>query len=207
MPILHQYQDKSGYYARTVIQNNIITFQLTSAGARRLLEAGIKAGAKFRRALLFGIYRSGDAFTHGTGPGVIEPSGVEQMELDFASDPEPQTIFPRCSSCSSLNVLYLVEIQGDQRHALGLFCPLCREKSRSIIDMSIPLPFVTRAIFERLLQMKAVLELDTDAAAFKGHLDRAFQEKWNELLERKIRARDPKQEALFDTEKKQRKLI
>jgi hypothetical protein len=207
MPIFHQYNDKSGWFVRTSIQNAIITFQLTAAGANRLLEAGIKDGARFRRAVLFDLYRSGDAFTHGTGPGVIEPYEKEQLELDFSNDPEPESIFPRCSSCGSLADLHLVEIKQESKHYAALYCPLCRGKSSRLIDASIPLQFVSKAIFERILGLKGITELDKNASEYSALLDKAFNDRWDELLRRKLTSRKDQQEALFEPEGKQKKLL
>jgi len=206
VPILHQYHDRLGWYVRTVIDKAIITFQLTSVGARRLLEAGGKNGTRFRRALLFELYRSGDAYTHGTGPGVIEPYKKGQLEIDFSNDPEPETIFPRCSSCGSLSDLHLVEIAKEKRHYAGLYCSECRKKSGDLIDTSIPLPVITRGILARVLELKGISELDRSAVAYKESLDSAFNEKWDELLKKKRQTKHPTQGVLIGAEEKQRKL-
>jgi len=207
MPILHKYQDKSGWFVRTAIQNAIITFQLTATGAKRLLEAGVKDGSRFRRAILFGLYRTGDAYTHGTGPGVIEPYKRGQLEIDFSNDPEPETIFPRCSSCGSLSDLHFVEIAKEKRHYAGLYCSECRKKSGELIDTSIPLPVVTRGVLAKVLELKGISELDESATTFRKSLDKAFNEKWDRLTARKIQDRKGSQEALFKTDTKQKKLI
>ena len=207
MPILHRYQDKSGYFVRTAIHKIIVTFQLTAYGAQRLLEAGVKAENKFRRAQLYELYRSGDAYTHGSGPGKIESFSVEQLDLDFSNDPEPETIFPKCASCSSMDDLHLAEIKDNQQHSVGLYCPSCRGKLSHIIDTSIPIWLVTKSVFEKILEKKSIQEIDANAALFKSFLDRAFQEKWDLLLNQKMRGKDVKQETLFKSEEKQRKLI
>jgi hypothetical protein len=206
MPILHQYQDKTGWFIRTAIQNAIITFQLTAAGAKRLLESGIKDGARFRRAILFALYRSGDAYTHGTGPGIIEPYKKGQLEIDFSNDPEPETIFPRCSSCGSLSDLHFVDITKENRHYAGLYCSECRKQSGGLIDTSIPLPVVTRGILARVLELKGISELDRSALAYKESLDSAFNEKWDELLKKKRQTKHLTQGVLIGAEEKQRKL-
>ena len=72
MPVLHKYKDRPDYYILTRIKDNIITFQLTDDGQRRLQGKGIRTGDKFPRALLLDLYRSGQAFTQGTGPGEKE---------------------------------------------------------------------------------------------------------------------------------------
>jgi hypothetical protein len=206
MPTLHRYQNKSGWFVRTKIENSIITFQLTEVGAERLLDAEIKDGDRFRRALLFDLYRTGDAYTHGTGPGAIEPYKKGQLEIDFTNDPQPETIFPRCSSCGSMSDLHFVEIAKEKRRYAGLYCPVCRKKNANLIDTSIPLPLVTRAVLVKMLELKGIKELDKSAAAFKGSLDSDFNEKWDELLKKKIQTKQVKQGVLIGVEEKQRKL-
>ena len=103
MPVLHKYKDREKYYVLTSISGNIVTFQLTAEGHEKLLKSGIKNEERFGRALLFDLYRTGDAFTHGIGPGKIEGADKRQLVFDFPDDPEPGSIFPSCSVCNSIN--------------------------------------------------------------------------------------------------------
>jgi hypothetical protein len=207
MPILHQYHDKSGWYVRTVIDKAIITFQLTSAGARRLLEAGGKNGRRFRRATLFELFRSGDAFTHGTGPGVIEAQEKGQIELDFTNDPEPESIFPRCSLCGSLNDLHLIELGQEIVGSAAIYCLQCRKRNAMKIDTSIPLRFINRGVFEKLLEYRDIKILDNSAITFRESLEKAFIEKWDKLAETKIQRKKATQTALFEKDERQKRLI
>ena len=207
MPILHQYHDKSGWYVRTIIDKAIITFQLTSAGARRLLEAGGKNGRRFRRATLFELFRSGDAFTHGTGPGVIKAQEKGQIELDFTNDPEPESIFPRCSLCGSLDDLHLVELCQEITGSAAIYCPQCRKRSVMRIDTSIPIRFVNRGVLEKLLEYKGIVLLDASVTAFRDSLAKAFKEKWDKFAETKIQRKKATQTALFEKDERQKKLI
>ena len=207
MPILHQYQDRSGWYVRTVIDKAIVTFQLTSAGARRLLEAGGKNGRRFRRATLFELYRSGEAFTHGTGPGVIDPQGKGQIELDFTNDPEPETIFPRCSLCGSLDDLHVIELCQEIADSAAIYCLQCRKRSALSIDTSIPLRFVNRGVLEKLLEYKGIVLLDASLTAFRESLGKAFMEKWDKFAETKIQRKKAAQPALFEKDERQKRLI
>jgi len=207
MPVLHEYRDKVGYYVLTSIEGNIITFQLTSNGAKKLLAAGIKVGDRFRRAYLYKLWLTGDAFTQRTGPGQIESGRRSQKELDFAKDREPETLFPRCSICRSMEDLHLVEIgEGDKRSG-SLYCALCRKKNAMDIDTSIPVQFVTKGVFEKLLELKNLKGIDEAASNFKKLLDKAFQEKWSDLLEKRIRDKAIEQKVLFAKEEGQRKLV
>ena len=205
MPVLHKYKDKDEHYVLTSIKGNIVTFQLTAQGQKKLLSAGILPGKTFVRGLLLDLYRSGDAYTHGAGPGkeMIEVD-PRQMELDFSHDPEPESMFPSCGNCSSVGDLHLVEeIKGKERYAT-ILCANCRIRKSATIDTSIPLPFVTRGILNRLLEMKNIGKIDSSVSAYKELLDKEFQSKWDSLAKRK----PGKQEKLFDRgDKNQVKLI
>jgi hypothetical protein len=82
MPVLNKYKGKEKYYVLTSISGKIVTFQLTNEGHLKLLEAGINNEERFGRALLFDLYRTGDAFTHGAGPGKLEGTDKRQLALD-----------------------------------------------------------------------------------------------------------------------------
>ena len=205
MPVLHKYKDKNEHYVLTGIKGNIITFQLTTEGERRLQSVGILTGKTFQRALLMDLYRSGDAYTHGTGAGKgmlkIDP---RQMGLDFSHDPEPESMFPSCGSCSSVGDLHLVEEIKGKEHYGVILCADCRFKKSDKIDTSIPLPLVTRGILNRLLTMKNIEKIDSSVSAYQELLNAAFQAKWDALAKKK----PAKQEKLFDErDKKQRGLI
>ena len=208
MPVLHKYKDKDERYVLTSIKGNIVTFQLTVEGQKKLLSAGIIAGRTFERGLLLDLYRSGDAYTHGTGPGkeMIEVD-LRQMELDFSHDPEPESMFPSCGNCSSVGDLHLVEeVKGKDHHAV-ILCAECRIRKSVTIDTSIPLPFVTRGILNRLLEMKNIGKIDSSVSAYKELLDKEFQGKWDALAKIKKSGKG-KQKSLFDkTDEKQKKLI
>jgi len=207
MPILHKYQDKIGWFVRTAIGDSIITFQLTEAGTMRLLEAGIKDGVRFRRAILFDLWKRGDAYTHGTGPGTIAPIVEGQFELDFSNDPEQDTIFSGCSICGSLDELHLVEVRKEADHYLGLYCSDCRNKNGLTIDTSIPLAIVTRGVLEKVKNIKGIAILDRSGLALQKSIEKSFNDKWDKLLKQKILVRAKIQRTLLDVDDKQKKLI
>src|SRR4030042_2112917 len=150
MPVLHKYKDREKYYVLTSISGKIVTFQLTAEGHEKLLESGIKNEERFGRALLFDLYRTGDAFTHGAGPGKLEGTDKRQLALDFADDRGPGSIFPLCSVCSSINDLHLVEV-NDKEHFAGIYCREGRKIRSATINTSIPLPLINRGLLNRVL--------------------------------------------------------
>jgi hypothetical protein len=107
MPRLQKYRNRNACYVLTAIRGTVITFQLTLEGEMKLTAAGIACGQKFHRALLLDLYRTGDAYTGGSG--VDDPALVAagQLEMDFANDPDPETAFPACDVCRSVNDLHL----------------------------------------------------------------------------------------------------
>ena len=140
MPVLHKYKNRNEYYILTMIGKAVATFHLKPEGYRKLAAAGIKKGATFPRALLLDLYRVGDAYTHEPASGDAESKQPKlQLKLDFPDDPEPASLFPHCSACSSVDDLHVVEIKQPE-HIAAILCASCRAKK--IIDSSIPLELV-----------------------------------------------------------------
>jgi len=183
MPVLHKYKDKGDYYVLTSIGNKIVTFHLSSEGHKKLKEAGINNGDKFGRGLLLDLYRTGDAHTGGSGPGeLVSQTNKRQPPLpfpDLPDDPEPESLFPGCSACSSLDDLHLVEVKEPGRIAT-ILCPACRNKK--IVDSSIPLPLVTRHILSRILQIKDIQKVDKSVSDYQKFLDAEFESKWETFI-------------------------
>ena len=44
MPVMHMYKDKPGWFILTNLGGNIVTFQLTEGGQKKLAAHGIAAG-------------------------------------------------------------------------------------------------------------------------------------------------------------------
>jgi hypothetical protein len=192
MPVLRKYKDRDDYYILTKIQGNIITFQLTHEGQRRLQNVGVSSGQQFTRALLLDLYRSGEVFTHGTGPGEIIDE--RQMVLDFSDDPDSEKMFPSCASCSSLQDLHLVEVKAKD-HLASILCDECRAKKIATFDTSIPLTLVSRAILNRFIAIKEIKKIDASVTAYKELLDAEFESKWDAYRRGK-----PEQALLIDTD-------
>jgi len=196
MPVLHQYKGKEEFYILTAINGAIVTFQLNHEGRQRLKGAGIEPGDKFGRALLLDIYRSGDAFTHGTGAGTtVEEIDEGQMIFDFSNDPEPESLFPTCGECSSLNDLHLVELK-ETEPAATILCASCRIKNSSGIDTSIPLPLASRSVLNRLFAMKNIHKLHKSVMTYQNLLDAQFVNRWETVARSK---KQVQQTALFDS--------
>jgi len=206
MPVLHKYKDREKYYVLTSISGKIVTFQLTAEGHGKLLKSGIKNEERFGRALLFDLYRTGDAFTHGAGPGKLEGTDKRQLALDFADDPEPESIFPSCSVCNSINDLHLVEVK-DKDHFAGIYCSECRKIRSATINTSIPLPLINRGLLSRVLEMNNIQKTDKSLTEYRKLLDTEFINRWEEIAKTNTSKQAKKQDQLFNFEDDQGKLL
>jgi hypothetical protein len=207
MPVLHRYKERHEHYVLTSIKEAIMTFQLTKEGEGKLRSAGVTAGQPFGRALLLDLYRSGDAYTHGSGPGkVVIKVDPRQMAFDFLNDPEPESLFPSCAVCTSPFDLHLVEIRNGHYFA-SILCPNCRKDNHYEIDSSIPLPLVTKGIFNRFLTIKGIEKMDSSVLSYKDLLNAEFQSKWDAIPKR-ARRKSIRQGKLFELkDNKQSNLI
>ena len=180
MPVLHKYKDKPGYYILTSIKGNIITFHLTPEGHSKILKAGVTPKQPFGRAILLDLYRSGEVFTYGSGPGEVIGVVIDecQTELDFSNDPDSEKMFPSCASCPSIQDLHLVEVIAKD-HLASILCGECRSKKVDTFDTSIPLTLVSRAILNRFIAMKGIKKIDASVTAYKELLDAEFESKWD----------------------------
>jgi len=203
MPVLHKYMDQKGHYILTSIKERIITFQLTKEGEARLIDSGVETSQTFGRALLLDLIRSGDAFTQGTGPGMIDiENDKRQLEFDFSDDPDPESMFPYCQDCSSLNDLHFVEIKGAKTQG-SILCPNCRSKKSAAIDVSIPLFLLSRSLLNRLFSQKKFDKLDDSVIAYQELLNIEFESKWEAFIKSKS-----SQQRLFEKDdEKQSKLF
>lgn len=206
MPVLHKYKDKEKYYVLTSIDGNIVTFQLTDDGHKKLLDAGINNEDRFGRALLFDLYRTGDAFTHGAGPEKIEGVDRRQLIFDFPDDPEPESIFPSCSVCNSINDLHLVEVK-DKEHFAGIYCSDCRKIRSATVNTSVPLPLITRGLLSRVLEMNSIQKTDKSLTEYRKLLDTEFVNRWEEIAKTKSVKKSQSQNRLFYSEDDQGSLL
>jgi len=192
MPRLHKYRERNACYVLTAIRGAVITYQLTPDGECKLTAAGIAPGQQFQRALLLDLYRTGDAFTHGSG---VDDPLASQMEMDFANDPDPETAFPACDVCRSVNDLHLTLTGSAEDLVAQLQCAACRTIPAARPDTSIPVVLLSRPILSRLFQMKPVTQKGKNVTQFEELLRTEFESKWEALRKRRSAA----QTSLFDT--------
>jgi hypothetical protein len=195
MPTLHQYRNRNACYVLTSIHGTVVTFQLTAEGERKLLAADVTPGSKFPRALLLDLYRAGDAFTGGTGVGEPIQQPLNQLELDFPQDLDPETAFPGCEDCGSVDDLHLSLVREQGALAAKLQCPHCRDVTSHTLDTCIPLRLITLSLFGRLFEIKSVTKKYEGVNRFDNLLRSEFESNWEEL--RKLRGSS--QRGLFET--------
>lgn len=183
MPVLYEYKDGNGHYILTRIRNNVVTYQITSEGIEKLNQFNVTKGKPFQRSILFELYQSGDVYTLGTGFKSDLYTHPGQGELDFSEDAQSESLFPGCSGCESQDDLHLTEIVGEE-YTLSILCHKCRPK-RSDIDISIPLPFISRKLLKRILDMKKAHKIDASVLVFQELLDLEFTDRWNMIANRK----------------------
>ena len=194
MPRLHKYRDRDPSFVLTAIRGAVVTFQLTTDGEKKLAAARIGPGEKFPRALLLDLYRRGDAFTGGSGPASLALDSAGQLEMDFANDPDPETAFPACDVCRSVNDLYLTIGGNPDDLVAQLQCATCRALPTARPDTSIPLALLSRPLLSRLFQIKSVAAKAPNVKQFEELLRAEFESKWAALRKQ----RGTSQTSLFD---------
>ena len=185
MPRLHQYKDRDNCYVLTSINGAVITFQLTTQGERKLKDAGVAPNQNFPRALLLDLCRTGDAFTGGSGVDEPVMESINQLELDFAQDPDPETLFPLCEDCGSLDDLHLSIVREEGALAAKLQCGHSRDVTSHRLDTCIPLGLITLRFLGRLFEIKRVAKKYDGVNRLATLLSAEFESKWEEV--RKLR--------------------
>lgn len=194
MPRLYKYRNRNACYVLTAIGGSVITYQLTPVGEGKLTTVGIACGQLFPRALLLDLCRTGDAFTGGSGSD--SSAVISQLEMDFANDPDPDTAFPACDVCASVNDLHLTLTSSAADLVAQLQCTACRANvSAARPDTSIPVALLSRPILTRLFEMKPVKLRGTNVTQFEELLRSEFESKWEALRRR----RGQSQSSLFDS--------
>lgn len=183
-------------YALTAIRGAVITYQLTPTGERKLTAAGIAPDQPFQRALLLDLYRTGDAFTHGSGVDDPSVAAAGQLELDFANDPDPETAFPACDDCRSVDDLHLTVVGSADQLVAKLQCAACRSKAVATLDTSIPTSLLSLPLLTRLFHLKTIHQKHKNVAQFEELLHAELESRWEALR----RSRSPTQTSLFDSD-------
>jgi hypothetical protein len=195
MPRLHQYKTRENHYVLTSIRGAVITFQLTPQGEHKLKEAGVAPDQNFARALLLDLCRTGDAYTHGTGVDQGAADALNQLELDFAGDPDSETLFPICDDCAALDDLHLSLLREQEKLVAKLQCAHCRDVTSDFLDTCIPTRLVNLPTFGRLFEIKPVLKKYDGVTRYENLLNSELESKWEELRRR----RRSSQELLFES--------
>ena len=196
MPRLHKYRNRNACYVLTAIRGAVVTYQLTPEGERKLTAVGIAPGGQFQRALLLDLYRSGDAFTHGSGVDDPSLAGADQLEMDFTNDPDPETAFPTCDVCNSVNDLQLTLTGKPQALVAQLQCSVCCVlPAAARPETIIPLGLLSRPTLSRLFQIKPVSHKSPGVKHFEELLRAEFESKWEALRKQ----RGVSQATLFDS--------
>jgi hypothetical protein len=73
MPVIHRYTDGRGHYIKTSFAKTMVTYQVTADGEHYLKRRGKRDGSRLSRPELQEMLRKGYIYTHGTGPGDVEP--------------------------------------------------------------------------------------------------------------------------------------
>jgi len=177
MPRLHKYVSRDAHYVLTSIDGSVVTYQLTATGEQRLAGAGIVAGQRFERALLLDLYRTGDAYAKGHE--FPEAVLANQLEMDFAGDPNPESAFPVCDGCRSPTDLHLTLRGEATSFTAWLLCPVCRAKPEQHADTSIPVALLSRTLLGGLYASKAVAAKAENVHRHEALLDAAFTQRWD----------------------------
>lgn len=191
MPRLEKYVEQEGHYIVTRINDTVITWQLTSAGARKLADAGVVAGQKFERAILLDLIQSGDVYA--CGGEFPEAVRANQLEMDFAGDPHPESAFPVCDGCRGLTGLHLTLTVRNTDVVAQLQCSACRASATAIPETSVPLALLDRTTLARLADMKGIGPRSENVQRYETLLHTEFTLRWDALRKRRAQS----QPALF----------
>ena len=120
-------------------------------------------------------YRDRVAFTGGSGTATLPLDSAGQLEMNFANDPDPETAFPACDVCRSVNDLHLTIAGNPEDMVAQLQCATCRALPTARPDTSIPLALVSRPILSRLFQLKSVAAKGSNVKQFEELLRAEFE--------------------------------
>jgi hypothetical protein len=204
MPVLHTYRSKEGHYVLAGVTGRIVTYRLSSDGARRLHDSSINNGDKFSWAILLELIREGDAYTGNTGTDDEDLSGWTQLGLLFnipEHEPTQAESVPLCA-CGSMEGLHIAELI-DSKTAF-LLCDECRKTRRDQIDASVPIYVInTPPALDHLLERSGLMP-DDSVTAYRKLLDTNHAAKWEGRVRPKCKT---VQAGLFEEPKDQQQSL
>jgi hypothetical protein len=118
---------------------------------------------------------------------------MNQLELDFAQDPDPETSFPSCEHCAGVDDLHLTITREQGTLTTKLQCATCRDKASAKIDTCIPLRLLSLLLLGRIFDIKEVGQKHESVVRFETLLRSEFESKWEQIRKR----RGKSQESLF----------
>lgn len=182
MPVLHSYRNKEGHYILAGVNGKIVTYRLSTGGARRLQDNSITDGEKFSWAMLLELIRRGDAYTSNSGADDEDLSGWTQLGLLFniqENEPSTADLVPLCS-CGSMKGLHIAEL-ADLKTA-SLLCDECRTSRRDQIDASVPIYMITTPpALDHLLE-RSRMTPDDSVTAYRDLLNSSLAAKWKSRI-------------------------
>jgi hypothetical protein len=182
MPVLHTYRSKEGHYILAGVNGRIVTYRLSSEGARRLQDNSITDGEKFTWAMLLELIRQGDAYTSNSGADDEDLSGWTQLGLLFniqENEPTAADFVPLCS-CGSMEGLHIAEFI--KLKTASLLCNECRTSRRDQIDASVPIYMInTPPALDHLLE-RSGLTPDDSVSEYRELLNASLAAKWKSRI-------------------------
>lgn len=182
MPVLHKYRSKEGHYVLAGVQGRIVTYRLSTDGAKHLQENSITDGERFSWQILLELIRKGDAYTSTPGADDEDLSGWTQLGLLFniqENEPTATEAVPLCA-CGSMEGLHIAEL-ADSKTAT-LLCDNCRKTRRNQIDASVPIYLInTPPLLDHLLE-RSGLTPDELVTTFRVLLNSSLAAKWQSKI-------------------------
>jgi len=187
MPVLHTYRSKEGYYVLAGVTGRIVTYRLSSEGARRLQDNSINDGDKFSWAMLLELIREGDAYTGNAGADDEDLSGWTQLGLLFnipEHEPTQAEPVPLCA-CGSMEGLHIAELVATKM--AFLLCNECRKTKCDQIDASVPIYMVNTPLALDHLLERSGLTPDDSVTAYRKLLDTNHAAKWESRVRPRVK--------------------
>ncbi|QSG02888.1 hypothetical protein [Natranaeroarchaeum sulfidigenes] len=118
MPVLHSYENKPGFYVRSQVDGNPITFQVSPAGAEVLEDLGYCNQSDIPWNVLRPLYNKDDLYTKNTG--IDESQMGTQQEIDLSQLNQKQRVRFEAYLNEETSSVPIREIKRDVQEVLGL---------------------------------------------------------------------------------------